>query len=138
MATKQLEHDGRIVSIDGDRAVIEIVVNGGCASCSAKSKCGMSESAKREISLSLPKGLNYECGQMVRVGVSYRDGYLAVLYAYILPLVVLVSILIGALAIGLSEGVAAVGSIVGAGIYYIILYLLRDRVEEKILFTIKR
>ena len=60
----------------------------------------------------------------------------SVVWGYIVPLVVLLAILFGCVALGLSDGVAAISSIVAVAIYYVGLYLARKIFERKIEFTI--
>ena len=60
----------------------------------------------------------------------------SVVWGYVVPLVVLLAVLFGSVALGLSDGVSAVTSIVAVAIYYTGLYLTRKLFERKIEFTI--
>ena len=60
----------------------------------------------------------------------------SVVWGYMLPLVVLVVVLFGSVALGFSDGVAAIVSILTVAIYYVGLYLARRVFERKIEFTI--
>ena len=60
----------------------------------------------------------------------------SVVWGYIVPLLVLLVALFGSVALGFSDGVAAIASIVSVAIYYAGLYLTRKIFERKIEFTI--
>ena len=65
-----------------------------------------------------------------------RMGYSSVIWAYVLPLVLLMVVLLGSNALGASEGLSALLSIVSIVIYYVVLYIMRRRFDRMIEFTI--
>jgi sigma-E factor negative regulatory protein RseC len=60
----------------------------------------------------------------------------SVVMGYLLPLVVLLATLLLLKAIGLEDGVVALGAIGAVALYYLLLYILRREIEKKIEFTI--
>ena len=60
----------------------------------------------------------------------------SVVWGYVVPLVVLLVVLFGSVAIGFSDGVSALISLVAVAIYYVGLYICRRVFERKIEFTI--
>ena len=58
------------------------------------------------------------------------------LKSYVMPLVVLLVVLVGAKIAGVDDGPAAVATLVGVAIYYVGLYLARRRFDRVIKFTI--
>ena len=65
-------------------------------------------------------------------------GMTAVLWAYVVPFVVLLGALVAASLAGWSDGAAALAAVGGIALYYGTLYLLRERLEKKIHFKIHK
>ena len=65
-------------------------------------------------------------------------GIKAVYYAYIFPFLFVMAVLLILLQSGcgeLTSGLAALGAL---GLYYVILYLLRDRIAKEITFKVSK
>ena len=65
-------------------------------------------------------------------------GATAVVLAYVVPFLVLICMVVAALAVGMSEGWAALAGLVSVLLYFGALWLGRHRIEEKIHFTISK
>ena len=133
---EHIEHRGRIESIDANLVRVKIVSNSACGSCSARKACGMSESAEKIIEVKTRLAAEFEVGEEVLVSVRRKVGLWAVAVAYVAPLVVLVAILVGASLLGVSEGRAALGSLAGVAIYYLLLWAFGGKISEKVDFNI--
>ena len=81
---------------------------------------------------------NFSIGDDVNVVIHTSKGYLAVVMAYILPVVVMFLFIILAVKFGYGEGVAGFGSLVILTIYFLILWLSRGRIENKIDIKIEK
>ena len=79
----------------------------------------------------------YEVGEEVEVCLKGTLGLKAVWLAYVVPLILLVAVLFGCLALGAGEVVSAAAGIGAAILYYIIVWLRRDHLEKDYIFTIK-
>ena len=137
-ANGHIDHSGRIERIDGNRLYVAIVSNSACGSCRARKACGVSESAEKIVEVETADAAEYSVGEEVTVSVRRNVGLRAVLFAYTIPLVVLVALLAGLKAAGCSDGASAAASLVGVTVYYLILWLLRGRMAEKIRFLISK
>lgn len=133
---EHIEHRGRIESIDANLVRVKIVSNSACGSCSARKACGMSESAEKIVEVKTRLAAEFEVGEEVLVTVKRKVGLWAVAVAYVAPLVVLMAILVGASFAGISEGRAALGSLVGVAIYYLLLWAFGGKISEKVDFNI--
>ncbi len=139
MATKGCHtQSGRITAINNASLLVAFEAQSACGGCSARSKCGMSESSKREIELPIPEGETFEVGERVQIAISSQMGTISVVVAYLLPLIILILLLASLLGLGLEEWLAALFSIGGVAIYFIGIYLNRDKLENKIKFTINK
>ena len=57
--------------------------------------------------------------------------------AYVAPLVVLLAVLLGLLAVGAGELAAGLCGIGGVALYYLVLWLFRDKLRNEYIFTIE-
>lgn len=133
-----IEHSGVVESATGGMVRVRIVAHGACGSCRAREACGMGESAEKIVEVYTPDAGEYAVGETVTVGVARGMGITAVVAAYAVPLVLLLAVLAGVSAGGAGEGAAALSAIAAVGVYYVLLYLLRGRIETKIHFTINK
>ena len=124
--------------VEADMVWVAIVASGACHTCRARELCGMSESSEKLIEVRTSDAGTYTPGERVVVSEEQTMALRAVLIAYVGAFAVLLLVLIGALACGLSEGLAALASLLGVGGYYGVVYLLRHRIERKIYFAIRK
>ena len=133
-----ISHKGRVVSADSKKVSVEIVSESACAACHAAGLCGMSESRKKIVEVPAPAGMEYASGQAVEVCLAPKTGLKAVLLSYVLPVMFVLILILSLSLIGLGELAAGVISILGVALYYLVLYLFRDRLAEGYEFFIRR
>ena len=133
-----ISHKGSVVSADSKKVSVEIVSESACAACHAAGLCGMSESRKKIVEVPAPAGKEYVPGQEVEVCLAPKTGLKAVLLSYVLPVLFLLILILSLSLIGLGELAAGVISILGVALYYLILYLFKDRLAEGYEFFIRR
>ena len=131
-----LQHRGVVTSVDADAVTVSVMAESACAGCHAKGICGES-GAERIIRVVTPDASAYSVDDRVVVALKRQSMAMSsVVWGYIVPLLVLLVALFGSVALGFSDGVAAIASIVSVAIYYAGLYLIRKIFERKIEFTI--
>ena len=136
MAASDISHTGKIVEIDPDFITVEIVAESACATCHAAGLCGTADATHKAITVPATVG-PWEVGQEVRVQLKRSMGFKAVWLAYAIPLLVLLAVLLGLNALGVPElesGLAAIGA---TALYYLVLWLFRDRLKNEYSFYIK-
>ena len=137
-SAEQIEHKGIVLSVEEGIVRVAVEVNEACGSCASRKACSMGQSEKREITVYTADASDYSVGEQVEVGAKQTLGIVAVLLCYVAPLVVLVASLATAVASGASDGTAALVSLGSILIYYAILYLFRNRISKRIIFTINK
>lgn len=137
MSKQEISHTGHIVSISGDRASVEIVSEPACAACRAAGLCGMAESGRKTVDVPLPGRTSWKVGQEVEVCLGRTQGLKAVFLSYGVPLLVLLILILTLSSIGMSDLAAGLISIGGAGLYYLVLYLFRKKIEGGYEFYMK-
>ena len=135
---KTIEHVGVVEAIEGDLVRVQIVAESACASCAARSACGMSESTQKIIEVHTSQASEYRVGERCVVSVERAAGLKAVVLAYCMPLVAMLVALVVCSAVGLNEGVAAAIALGVVVAYYLCVRLLRDKIETNIIFKIKK
>ncbi|MBP5172145.1 MAG: SoxR reducing system RseC family protein [Bacteroidales bacterium] len=131
-----IRHTGKIVDFTPEKITVEIVSEAACASCRAAQMCGMSESKTKIVEV--PAQLGFEPGEEVWVIMKKSMGTKAVTVGYVFPLIALVLVLIACLLAGLPELVAGLAGIMGVGMYYFMIWLLRDNLRDTYTFYIKK
>lgn len=137
-ADVNIEHTGRVQRIEKNRVFVMITAAAACSTCRARKACGVTESADKIIEVMTVDAENFAPGDEVVVGVKRRVGMKAVMYAYTLPLAVLIVLLVAAKAAGASDPVAGVAAVGGVALYYLSLWLLKERIAATVTFTVRK
>ena len=132
-----VKHCGEVVRIDGHSVFVRMTVNSACSACHAKGVCGASEKTDKVVEVETAAATDFQVGDSVEVALMQRDmGSTSVVLAYVVPFLVLAAVLVGAILMGASEGMAALSALVGVAMWYVVLYMLRDKIKNKIKFII--
>lgn len=138
MAKKnEIVHSGKVIEITPDFTSVEITVSSACASCHAKSLCGMSEQEDKVIMLPTDPYASYNVGDQVQVCTKMSMGLKAAWISYVIPLAVLMGLILILTSVGVNEFISAGAAIAGVGIYYFVIWLLRERLNNEFTFYIK-
>ena len=136
--TDIIKHRGIVEKVDGSHIVVRIVQTSACAACSAKGLCNASESKEKQIDV---YDANPSCrvGEEVMVCGTTSMGMRAVVLAFGVPLLILILVL------GISMKVTNEDALLSAGIalvsvipYYIVIYLMKNKLNKTFSFTIEK
>lgn len=133
----EIVHAGRILEMTPDFTSVEILVSSACASCHAKSLCGMSEEQEKVIMLPTDPYATYNVGDQVEVCTKMSMGLKAAWISYVIPLIILMALILLLTSAGVNEAISAVSSIGGVGLYYFVIWLLRDKLQDEFEFYIR-
>ena len=124
---KEIRHDGIIESIGNDGHIcVRITQMAACAGCKVAAHCNASEQ----------HAFPFRVGDNVVVATSQAAAGRALLLGFGLPLVLLLLVLAAMLLAGNNEGISAITALVVLLPYYLILWLLRNRIAGSISFKI--
>ena len=132
----KISHEGIITKIEDSNIEVKILSRSACASCNIKGACNMSEMQEKIITIPAPKDKNLSIGQEVKISIGIGQANKAVVFAYIIPLIILVSMIFVLNALKLEEGINALISIGSLIPYYLILFLFRDKIKRKFEYEI--
>ena len=133
---ERVSHDGIIIGINDDEVEVKILSNSACASCNIKGACNMSEMKEKIISIPHPKDKDLSIGQEVKVSIALCQANKAVIFAYVIPVIILISMIFILNSFKFDEGINALISIGSLIPYYLILFLLRDKIKSKFEYEI--
>ena len=132
-----VKHIGQVVSMTPQLTTVRIVSHSACSECHAAGLCGLSEYSEKAIQVPTDPYASYAVGDEVNVVLKASMGMKAVWLAYFLPLVVLLSVALGLIALGVGEVAAGLSGLAAVGVYYLGLWLFRDRLRNEYVFTIE-
>jgi len=130
-------HEGIIKSIEEGKIIAGIISQSACATCHAKGACAASDIEEKEIEVNSWEG-HFTPGEKVVIVANESQGFKALFYAYIIPLILLLISLFALTSILDSEGIAALISLCLLIPYYLGLYFLRNKLKKTLNFTIRK
>lgn len=133
----EITHQARVIEMTPDYTTVEILVNSACSECHAKGLCGMSEVQEKVISLPTDPYATYNVGDQVQLCTKMSMGMKAVWISYVIPLIILMILILSLSAVFHSEVVTGLASVGGVALYYLVIWLLRDRLNNEFVFYIK-
>ena len=89
----EVHHIGTIKKLENTNATIVLNDALGCTSCALKSNCGQMDSSPKEFEVIVAQN-QYKTGDNVQLTMKQNLGLQAVLLAYIVPFVLMISVLI--------------------------------------------
>ena len=137
MSTK-ISHSGIVESIGEGCVQVRILQASACAACKVAGHCHASESKEKIVDvLNVRDASRLKVGDSVIVSASRDVANKALLLGFGVPFLILVSVLFIMLKVVSDEGLAAITAILALMPYYGMLYLMRDRIQQKISFSIE-
>ena len=132
------EHKGNIIKIEGNLITVKILQVSACAHCAEKKFCTLAESKEKEITVSETNTEAYSVGEEVQIVTQKRQVFTAVLWAYIMPLILLfIGVGVGTL-LNLPEVHTALLGIAAVAIYYVFLMAINKILSKSLEFKISK
>lgn len=132
-----VSHSGVVERVEDGCVHVRIVQTSACAACKVAGYCHAAESKEKVVDVYCDNSAAYAVGQTVNVLASRQMAGSALLLAFGLPFVVMVSVLVVVLLLTGHEGVAALSALGALIPYYGILWLTRDKLRSRFAFTIE-
>ncbi len=133
-----IEHEGIIEHIDGNHIKVRILQQSACSACHAKKYCTAADSSEKIVDVIDYSG-QFKINDRVTIECKTSLGYKAVLWAYGVPLILVVAMVILSTCVWhLTEIQGALLAIFILAPYYALLYLLRNKMTKIFTFTIKK
>ena len=117
---------------------VRILQTSACAACKVASHCNASDKKEKIVEVFCDDAASYQKGQEVRVTASKQVAANALLLGFGLPFLLLMLILIVTLKLSGTEGVAAIAALASLAPYYLVLWLFKDRIRQRLAFALER
>ena len=137
MSKNEISHIGRVKEMTPESTVVEIISSSACSDCHAKGLCGVSEEKVKEIEVPTDPYATWNVGDEVRVMLRQTMGLKAVWISYVVPLLILMILILTLSAVNVKEIYAGLVSIAAVAVYYLVIYLLRNRLAKDFVFYLK-
>lgn len=131
---KQIEHEGIVVRSLNNKTTVQIVSQSACASCHAKSACNASDLQEKLIDVVAEE--SFTPGQHVMLIANHKLGLKATWWAYVLPVILVISTLIISFAVTKKENLSGLLALLVLVPYFIIIKLADSHMRKKFAFTI--
>ena len=121
----KINHSGVVETVDGEHLRVRILQTSACSACKVAGHCSAAESKEKIVDVVLGKGsVDYKVGDNVVVSTTQSAVGKALFVGFLLPFGVMVVALL-----------VAIASLVP---YYLIIYILRDRLGRSVTFSIEK
>jgi sigma-E factor negative regulatory protein RseC len=133
-----VEQKGKVIAVSGTEVCVKIERGEACSGCKNKASCQMGKSEEQIIAVETKQANTYSVGEEVNISMKTSLGLKAVLYAYVLPLVLLLVAFVIAYQFVTSELMQIVIALLPVIVYYLILYRMRRRMKRTFQFHISK
>jgi len=137
-ANNTIEHLGVVSDIEGTVVKVKIESNTACSSCHAKKACLVANKVDKIIEINTEFTDRFKLNEKVKICLKSSDGFKALFFGYIAPLIIVVLSLLIFTNIGFDEIKAGIISLIILIPYYIILYLFKTQLKNKFTFELKK
>ena len=137
MAKNEISHTGTVLEMTPEFTTVEIVAQSACAACHAKSMCGVADEKQQIIMVPTDPYASYKVGDEVLVMLKKSMGMKAVWISYVIPLLILMILILSLSSVTEHEVYAGLAAIGGVALYYLVIYLFRDKLANDFVFYIK-
>lgn len=132
-----INHTGVVEKIDSHSVFVRITQQSACSGCHAKHMCSASEQKDKLIEVPDHTGL-YHLHEEVMICGKSSMGLQAVFIAFVLPLLFVIALIACGIQMNWDESVSGLIGLSCLIPYYGVLYLLRNRLKKKFVFTLKK
>ena len=131
-----IRHEGIVLAVVGEKALVEIVQTSACSACKARQMCMSAESQEKQIDAVMLEEM--QPGDRVEVLVTEKLAWKAVLLAYVLPFLVMMAVM-GLLELWIrNEAIVGTVALCAIALYYIVLSFFRGRLQKEFSFTARK
>ena len=135
---KSVAHKGTVIEITENNIRVEIINKSMCTACHAKGFCSAGDTKEKVVDVAYINNGEYALGDVVEVVMKRSMGFKAVWISYVFPLAILMIFLLTLQGIGFNELYAGLASALAVVVYYLVIYLFRDKIADKFVFTIAK
>ena len=138
-----MEHPGIVTAVKRGFVTVQIESTSACAACQAHARCGFAESKTKTLDIPAQaikpsESRAFHPGDKVTVSIDHKHGLQATWWAYVLPALLLIASIVGFSLASFSEPLVVLLSLLTLGVYVLILYLLRKKIDGKFELSLEK
>ena len=133
--SSKVTHEGIIEAIDNRHISVQIIQQGACASCKVAAHCNASDTKVKIVDVYADSS-HLTVGQKIVVSTSGSAVKNALLIGFLFPLFMIVFLIVFSKVLGKTDDIAALLALGSLIPYYIIVWLFRNKIAQKITFHI--
>ncbi len=131
-----IEHEGIVTEVTTQHIKVRIVNESACASCHAKGSCTAADLQDKIIDI-YQSETDIQPGQKVMILGKKSLAPKAVSLAYVYPILIMLAVLITTFYVANNELLAGGLALAALVPYYVVIYLLKDKLKRTFSFSIK-
>ena len=135
--SESISHKGVVIKVTPQVTTVSFTQHGACSECHAAGLCGMGDMAEKAVEVPTDPYTKRQVGDEVEVLLKASMGFKAVYLAYLIPLLIIIAVILGLLALGVSEVVSALAGLGAVAAYYLVLWLCRGKLQKEYVFIMK-
>lgn len=135
--SENINHTGVIEKIADGIVYVRIIQQSACGVCEARKMCITFESKKKIVEVPDNTG-RYQINEEVELCGRSSMGLEAVLIAFVLPMIILIGAVAFGSAVHWEETTSGLVAILLLVPYYGILYMFREKLKKKFVFTLRK
>lgn len=128
----------KVIETTKEFTTVEFTQQSACATCHAKGMCSLTDESVKILSLPADPWNKYEVGEEVMVEMRQSLGLKAVWLCYLVPLLVFMVVMFTLSKLGFGDLAVGLSSVASVVLYYLILYIIRDRISNEYVFVLKK
>lgn len=138
MDTESVIHTGTVTAVDSRRREVTVRLSSeeGCDACPAARLCGASGSEGREVRVEVHDVASWPIGSAVRVAGTEAMHRRAIMLATVIPCIALIAVMTAVYLLTGSQSAAGLSGLGAMLVFFILLYLARNRIEHEFRFHI--
>lgn len=129
-----ITHEATIIDINNNIVTLEIIKTEACNGCAIKNVCQQ----KKTLQAKIDNRQNYRKGQTVNVYIAEKQAVTAIFFAYVLPLILVLSALFSVLYFAKNEVLAAIIALIIFPLYYLGLYYFGKKLQKVLTVKIEQ
>ena len=138
--SESISHKGVVIKVTPQVTTVSFTQHGACSECHAAGLCGMgdmADMAEKAVEVPTDPYTKRQVGDEVEVLLKASMGFKAVYLAYLIPLLIILAVILGLLALGVSEVISALAGLGAVAAYYLVLWLCRGKLQKEYVFIMK-
>lgn len=134
---EEVEHMATVTHLDDGSISVELSPGQNCRGCGIAALC-RPKGEKMVLDLKVDDASAFSVGERVRLIANERSTWRAVWVGLVLPCIMMCAAVMGSLAAGVGQSAAAWSGVTVIAVYYVILYIFRKRLIDRLSWTIKK